>query len=263
MWCVVIKIHLRVALCCNFSRSDFPWRSGAICFVIRHSLRHDDKIITMASRQVERRQIYGATISRLQSGETKQHGPHYFQTSKINTIKIASEPWSASLQRAELVPREYRLTKQQSWLSCGSSRCWWVVVAMVVGSGGGGGNCCHFDVNRNQFCICWIMKTDGSALEGRLAAISIIVAFQRQHRNEQPACSGPSARRSTLDFNGSEQSIHLSGLSWAELRHILRNKCKHWQGIREWTTLILLWRLRYLTLRKFVQMLPWIDCRNL
>ena len=46
----------------------------------------------------------------------------------------------------------------------------------------------------------------------------------------------PSAWRSTLDFNGSEQSIHLSGLSWAELRHILRNKCKHWQGIREWTT---------------------------
>ena len=182
MWCVVIKIHLRVALCCNFSRSDFPWRSCAICFVIRHSLRHDDKIITMASHQVEQRQIYGATISRLQSGETKQHGPHYFQTSKINTIKIASEPWSASLQRAELVPREYRLTEQQSWLSCGSSRCWWVVVAMVVGSGGGGGNCCHFDVNRNQFCICWIMKTDGSALEGRLAAISIIVAFQRQHR---------------------------------------------------------------------------------
>ena len=45
----------------------------------------------MASHQVERRQIYGATISRLQSGETKQHWPRYFQTSKINTIKIASE----------------------------------------------------------------------------------------------------------------------------------------------------------------------------
>ena len=138
MWCVVIKIHLRVALCCNFSRSDFPRRSCAICFVIRHSLRHDDKIITMASHQVEQRQIYGATISRLQSGEAKQHWPHYFQTSKINTIKIASECIVAALGisakriSADRTAIMAVVREQPLLLVGGGGGCGWVVVETAV-----------------------------------------------------------------------------------------------------------------------------------